>query len=396
MKKILILFMVVLAITACSSTDEPAKKLEVELTSFSGKFLTEEEAVKIARSAIVDFGLKESARANSEACVSLFRKPSSRVAETDTTYYVVNFRDGGFAVVSAYRNSDVSILAISGKGEFSEKTNPTSMEYLASLADAGVGIGGFQPLPTTPDSSVMFMENSHLEVSCLKPEIVEHYVPTTWGQGDPYNKFCPIREGKHCPVGCVAVAIGQILAKHQSPKEIKGYNLNWNKMIESPSIHDLDSIGVDNIARLLREAGGLCYMLYTANGSLANDFFAIEAFKKLGYSSAQRCDSIEESIKNLKACGPVYIRGKDVRYDGHAWVMDATMDCKTVWHEVSNTDKSRRVLRAISTQKYAHMNWGWDGECDGFYLYKDEYEKDKIIVDKFVLDTKVWCIIDIH
>jgi len=38
-----------------------------------------------------------------------------------------------------------------------------------------------------------------------------------WGQDNPYNLLCPTIEGNHCPTGCVATALSQIMSYHQWP-----------------------------------------------------------------------------------------------------------------------------------------------------------------------------------
>ena len=38
-----------------------------------------------------------------------------------------------------------------------------------------------------------------------------------WGQDNPYNLLCPTIDGKHCPTGCVATAISQIMSFHKWP-----------------------------------------------------------------------------------------------------------------------------------------------------------------------------------
>lgn len=40
---------------------------------------------------------------------------------------------------------------------------------------------------------------------------VNHLLQTHWAQGEPWNAYTPIINGRHCAVGCVAVAIGQFM-----------------------------------------------------------------------------------------------------------------------------------------------------------------------------------------
>ena len=43
------------------------------------------------------------------------------------------------------------------------------------------------------------------------PSQVNHLLSTKWDQDHPWNQKCPIDDGTHCKVGCVMVAMGQIM-----------------------------------------------------------------------------------------------------------------------------------------------------------------------------------------
>ena len=51
------------------------------------------------------------------------------------------------------------------------------------------------------------------------------YCKMKWGQGAPYNLSTPVHSGQHCMVGCVAVALGQIVATNYYDKY---YPMNMN------------------------------------------------------------------------------------------------------------------------------------------------------------------------
>ncbi|MFH1372557.1 MAG: C10 family peptidase [bacterium] len=50
---------------------------------------------------------------------------------------------------------------------------------------------------------------------------------TIWGQGSPYNNYCPWGDGNRCVVGCVATAAVQILNYHQWPQVGFGTHTYW-------------------------------------------------------------------------------------------------------------------------------------------------------------------------
>lgn len=43
-----------------------------------------------------------------------------------------------------------------------------------------------------------------------------------WHQGYPYSNLCPVRNGKNCPVGCAALAMGMVMKHHGHPQAGSG------------------------------------------------------------------------------------------------------------------------------------------------------------------------------
>lgn len=199
-----------------------------------------------------------------------------------------------------------------------------------------------------------------------------------------YNKFCPIvnsteRCGK-APVGCVAVAIAQIMWYWKWPysaqvpttiggstTEIKFYD--WDKMPEY--INDFTPMEeVDMIAGFLRDCGYKLDMNYGANGSSASDNNAVNTLKAFGYdentinlrskwNTSGWTNMLRTNIDNGQ---PVYYSGwsKSVGGDGHAFVVDG--------------------YRNGNSPIY-HINFGWGGYADGWYNIDDAYVNDSLHFD---------------
>lgn len=67
---------------------------------------------------------------------------------------------------------------------------------------------------------------------------------TKWGQGYPLNLYTPEVDGRHCPLGCVALATGQIIAANyfdryywtETKPEVQilgGFPIQWNSIFNS-------------------------------------------------------------------------------------------------------------------------------------------------------------------
>ena len=205
---------------------------------------------------------------------------------------------------------------------------------------------------------------------------VEPLLKTNWGQGDPYNFQCPSLNGVKTPSGCVATAMSQILNFFQYPKIGKGINsytvkggmrprsVTFNKEYQYNLLKDnydtettaaLTNEERDAISTLLLHCGAAVNMNYNADGSGANAFDATD-----GLATNLRFDSLSlhcyerEHFTNaewmkmltdeLVARHPILYCGQDTRAGGHAFVVDG-----------------------INANGLVHVNWGWDGDCNGYY-----------------------------
>lgn len=208
-----------------------------------------------------------------------------------------------------------------------------------------------------------------------------------WGQMNGYNQFTP----NQWPAGCVAVAMGQIMKYHQSPS---GYN--WNVMA--------NNYATSETARLLADIGTSVHMVYapTSSGSTINN--AYNAFKNdYGYTDVKLVNYDGEIVmEQIKNNNPVYMRGVDVNNGGHAWVCDGyqttisafdyiklmtLQDCP-VGYEPQMFTNPYTYPNEPSPSTVYHMNWGWEGQCNGYYTIPNpdgnNFSSDrKILIDLY-------------
>lgn len=340
---------IVISLVGCSSFDEPVTT-EGHITTVS-RYITNEEACQIASEAFVNFDMEPMSRSSRTAFATLYRPTRSRSIE-DSLFYIVNFTEGGFAIISTMRDSNNPVVAISDKGSFEEDGNENLQEYMDCLLTNG-------NLNKLPDSTKTVVD--------FKPDTVityhDRFLPTLWGQRYPYNKYCPVlSDGTNAVVGCVAVAMGQVLAYHRRPESINGYALNWSEMLMAKKIYSLSSEGENCVARLLRECGRLVNMSYgTSSSAYTSDVPAV--MKKLGFSNAVYHQDLEKCINSIKTEGPVQMRGP-----GHSWVADAA---KVV------VMKSKFLVEE-KKEYYLHMNWGWNGSSDGYFIVYPGYNDNDV------------------
>ena len=202
---------------------------------------------------------------------------------------------------------------------------------------------------------------------------VEPFIATQWGQGDPYNFLTPELNGKHTPTGCVATAMAQVMKYYNYPAQGQGmgyYTLEnnpsrvtekiqgvyeWNKMRDTyKGPNELSDAEKLPVATLMKDAGLATNMNYGSGGSGASEIVAAHGmaynfrFDSLALKAYERDffdqnEWLEDVYSRLMARTPILYVGQAAS-GGHAFILDG-----------------------IDKDGLVHVNWGWNGEHDGFY-----------------------------
>jgi hypothetical protein len=219
---------------------------------------------------------------------------------------------------------------------------------------------------------------------------VKPLTTTRWGYGKPYNQFCPkdstipgpgtsVRLSKHCPAGCAAIAMAQILKYWNYPKKGWGckafltsrYGYTWADFGRTEyTWWDMPDDLYDNspdyqknsVATLMYHCGVSLGMDYgpdasgifrydphTGKNTLGTAFETYFGYKntlKAVVKSSYTDVTWNEMMKNEMISGrPIIYDGyDDVKKSGHAFIIDG--------------------YKTINNTTYFHINWGlyhdWD------------------------------------
>lgn len=254
----------------------------------------------------------------------------------DAGIYVFNSQKG-FVVISA--NDELpAVLAYSNGDIYNAQTAPPAMkEMLEAYHYAATAT-------TITRTSVP----THANISPL--------IKTTWDQNAPYNLQTPKGSSvEHCPTGCLATALAQIMYYHQYPNYFE-----WSKMKTSYKSTDTGD-EANAVAKLMADVGEKIFMDYGDSESSARFIDACEALRyDYGYSettefverSCYTAQSWDELLYDeLAANRPVFMGAQSMSstgQGGHAFVIDG--------YEVKNGTG------------YFHVNWGWGGSSDDYFL----------------------------
>lgn len=227
------------------------------------------------------------------------------------------------------------------------------------------------------------------------------WVKTRWNQTAPYNALCPIDPVSQIRsvAGCPAVAMAQIFNYHQQLNgttftDTDDYYHNYsgryywidndydaNGFPSWPQLNDyLDTlantywVGTEpaplDIAALIFACGAAAHQVYSSQGSgtfaVSQAFSAIQRF---GYAesellTADSPDLFTRIAQNIKDALPVL----------YACVTPA-------WDAGHNV-----VLDGYNTDDYYHINFGWGGSYDGWFLLPSEMPYQLTVVEGAVVD----------
>jgi len=207
---------------------------------------------------------------------------------------------------------------------------------------------------------------------------VEPLLKTKWNQGEPYYNMCPTIQNRHCVTGCVATAVGQVMnyyqwpAKHGTGKinymtdthkkrvslDLSDYTFAWNLMRDTYEKGQYSNAEGNAVAKLMYAVGAACQMDYSPNESAANflygpkvmtDYFGYDKDMYALWGDAVHSKFWHDLIQTeLIQSRPILFMGSSGDDSSHAFVLDG--------------------YQSQGGTVYYHVNWGWSGEADGYYL----------------------------
>ena len=297
----------------------------------------------------------------------------------DAAFYVVNIGDTGFVIVSA---NDVAhpVLAYSYNRPWPQGSELPSQVagYLDDLANQ-IEYASSQ----TPDRGIKTEWQELLSIDPNNPPQpkgnrtqVGPLLTTTWDQGQYYNAMCPEDEDGqdgHAVTGCVATAMAQIINYKEYPVHGRGIH----KYLSYENDYGILTVNFDesyynyenmpdrltsgstqeeilSVAKLMYDCGVASSMQYGIGGSGAYCENLRAAFinhfdfpSTLGIADRHMYTEAEwvALLRNeIDEDSPVFYTGINALV-GHAFVLDG-----------------------YDEDDYFHINFGWSGDCDGWFL----------------------------
>ncbi len=373
---------------ACSTEDV----FNAEESTLSGQVSmcrSVEDAMNIAQSAICmieDVSTRSTGRVVDASNLQYVVAPATKGnAGNDTLLYIVNFaNEEGFAVISANKNAE-GLLAVIEKGSYQEgKLNYAENKGFTDFMEWAKEYNRMANINAMSEGGVNALVERKTVVDTLSSQRINTKVEVQWGQTGIEGTYAPNKTA-----GCSNTAMAQIMSYFCFPltiaitydgATINSQTLDWTAMKEHKITHYKQTCPAsvdahEAIAQLHRQLGELNksdYMLIGGTATYASN--VRESFVKLGYQASELITYKDESLYQTLSDGKlIYMRGEDEDAGGHAWVVDG--DFKYTIHTTEWIRRSGERIWTLFydygniTREYIHINWGWDGTCNGlFYL----------------------------
>lgn len=292
-------------------------------------------------------------------------EPILTIGDVNPEVYVFGSVAGGLVVASA--DSETTPLLGYSEEFAADGELPPSLKWL-------VGYYG-QEIRARREGNVVKRAMRHVSRSDFDP--IEPICKTRWNQLAPYNYDCPLDGSNYSVTGCVATAMAQVLKTYEYPAKCSGgtfsytwkngnkilsknfnnVTLDWANMLDTyPSRADKSEVTSQAVAKLMSALGYASRMNYSASSSGTSDLYCAEGLiRNFDYDYTLQylhrdwfdLDAWQQKIYNELAAGhPVYYSGVNTSEKiGHAFVVDG-----------------------YNANGYFHVNWGWGGYLDGYFL----------------------------
>lgn len=330
-----------------------------------------------AKSRALEFLAKPMAKGMMRAQSRLGESSLKEVISADSAYYIFNVGQRGFVIASASDRTQ-PVLGYSDNGTFSVSGMPVQLRLWLQRLKEGVH--------AMENGTVALSKRAQKVSAAPRPtrNAIPALVTSKWNQGSPFNLLCPYYKDEktgemttgdnRSATGCVATAMSQVMYYWRWPQDstavIPGYTSKWNMPRTLDPLprtkfdwgNMLDTYGDGSpeasqiaVAELMEYVGhsistgyGPASGAYSGNCATALiNYFGYNPYLYHASHDNYTYDGWEDLIYSELAKGhPLMMSGDNSDLTGgHEWVCDG-----------------------YDGNGCFHMNWGWGGMDDGYFV----------------------------
>ena len=307
-------------------------------------------------------------RGKSVSMSSLRHAPMRDATQVIAPYYVFNIGDGQGYVIASGDDCTPAVLGYADSGAIDIDNLPCNLKaWLDGYAQ-----------------QIQYLQANGLSISRAPKKIASHpaiapMLTCHWYQNDPYNMYCPIdpSDGNRCVTGCVATAMAELLYYHrantdsQLAAEIPAYRtrtrnihvdaipagsfIDWENMIDDYGDgSNATELQIQAVANLMKYCGAAVEMNYTSSNSGAYFVKVVPALKRYFGFSLQTKEFHRSNYTNVGWEELIY--------------SDLSKSRPVLCCGESSTQSHSFIVDGYDGNGFFHINFGWNGENDGYYL----------------------------
>ncbi len=377
----------ILLLSAC--INEYYVDTSIPIKNTANKMRTLEEAKQIALNAVnmlSDIDTRSSVDRNIADCHYIVSPVTKSIGKTDTLLYVFDYTDNnGFAVVSASTTTE-PLLALIDQGSYESSKNNENGGFVIFMDMAERYVA--ESRAVNPDLPPIIIDRDRIlehVLDTIDIDVINPKVTVQWGQTGIEGIYAP-----NDIAGCSNIAMAQIMSYFAYPSSIvinytgasiSNLLLDWseiNKHKDRYTHYDCtaNESAHEAISHLARQLGFWNNSIYgeTSTGTPTSNVRS--TFIQLGYTISDELtytnSGVNESLNNDKIIFMEGWRLDGDTYHGHTWVVDGSV-CYTILHETYWHYEFDPIWHPMGTsyeeiKTYLHINWGWDGNCNGYFL----------------------------
>lgn len=343
------------------------------LVLFASNYLfADEVSVNQARKIAVDFfSAKMQTRSGTPQLQLVWDGESAATRSTAApAFYVFNRTDGEGFVIVAGDDVVMPILGYSFSNHFTlENMPPNLLGWMDGLRNQ---VNITRNERSAGSSSV---SEAWTRVSDAADSQEVNLSTALWDQQAPFNRLSPMTSSGKAITGCVATAMAIVMQYHRWPDQGEGtvpaYKLNDKDKTQIPSKtfdtpYDWDKMPInvnqnsdtgikDEVATLMYDCG-----------IIAKSQFGNKS------TSAYYSEALEGMVNYMKYNKGAYIRDRWTReWDEWYQMLRTELNNKRPVLYTGDTKSGGGhmfVIDGYKSEDYFHVNWGWGGKSNGFYL----------------------------
>ncbi|MDE7448708.1 MAG: C10 family peptidase [Paramuribaculum sp.] len=399
-----------LSVVSCDSSDELLTESIMPTTEcIDDSFRSSEEACTIALElfASENSGGRSAEPKRVSKAIPIYNS-MGRSQDSKLLYYAVDYEnDEGFAIIAAPK-SVAPVIAVIDNGSFEDPENLNNLPYQHTLLSISDYINRESQSPTATILPFEKILHDTLEVDKKNGPNVS----VAWGQAWPENIYT-----SNCTAGCAPVAVAQVLSFFELPKSMYFNNssnmptsteiLDWADMKKHsrstlskvPSLLDQNMHALscecrnhDQIGKVVRQLGEDMRANYVVDKTGNNNHTSVASTNILPclkkylpnktFTTITSVSSLQSSLltKNSVAIiNGTITKSNDSTFD-HAWIADGAW---TVGRRIRcymrfvEPERWEWVVISNTIVELIHYNWGFGGNCNGFFKkdvfnYSDE------------------------